>query len=229
MYFFDKYKNKIEYNEEIVEESIALTPVELFDRLKDNDIIVYDRGAEYGNYGITMDNELIRLSEGTDDGTADSQNWRYLICEEYDLPHYDSDVGNTTIDEYYRGKTWGKRGVEIGGTFTDIGAGWANTNKVMETYPSETDYMWYYINKHRTETGKQWFLPSKDELNILYENKDTIGNFSVIESYYYWSSSEYSNLYYCWVQLFKSGIDSGHQTNMGKTTTDIRIRLIRRL
>ena len=33
-----------------------------------------------------------------------------------------------------------------------------------------------------------WFLPSIDELNKLYENKDAIGGFTIFESY--WSSSE---------------------------------------
>jgi hypothetical protein len=48
-----------------------------------------------------------------------------------------------------------------------------------------------------------WFLPSKDELNILYLNKVAIGNFSNV---YYWSSSEMTNQSYsAWAQDFDTG------------------------
>lgn len=194
--------------------------------LPDNSVLFYDRGSTYGEYSVSVgeDEYPVRLSSGVDDGSTTSAYWRYMIAEEYDLPHYDSDVGTTTINASYRGKMWGVYGTEVGGTSTSIGTGLANTNKLIETYPSETDYIWYYINKHRTETGKQWFLPSKDELNILYENKDTIGNFSTSTSYYYWSSSEYSS-YFSWTQYFSSG----NQYNTIKDNTDRRVRLIRRI
>jgi len=38
--------------------------------------------------------------------------------------------------------------------------------------------------------GDGWRLPTKDELNILYKNKDKIGGFM---NYSYWSSTEYNN------------------------------------
>jgi hypothetical protein len=46
-----------------------------------------------------------------------------------------------------------------------------------------------------------WFLPSKDELNKLYLNKDVIGGFA--ESTY-WSSSELES-YPVWGQEFSAG------------------------
>lgn len=196
--------------------SVVLFPedssVNLWDRCSDNSIICYDRGESYGVY--IMKNREPKKISGTD--------WRYLICEEYDLPHYDSAVGTTTINEEYTGKTWGVYGTEVGGTSTGIGTGLANTNKLIETYPSETDYIWYYINKHRTKTGKQWFLPSQDELNILYKNKDTIGNFSTSTSYYYWSSSEHDSRY-----SYAQGFSLGAQVNFPKNRTAYRVRLLR--
>lgn len=193
--------------------------------LPDNSILFYDRGGDYGIYIIGEDGYPVRLSSGEDDGSATSAYWRYLICEEYDLPHYDSDVGDTTIDDSYNGKRWGAYGTEIGGTSTDIGTGLTNTNKIIETYSSETDYIWYYINKHRTETGKQWFLSSKDELNILYENKDAVGNFSAVPGYAsYWSSSEEDSVY-SWNQNF----NSGNQYSNKKNESIRRVRLLRRI
>lgn len=54
-----------------------------------------------------------------------------------------------------------------------------------------------------------WFLPSKDELNLLFLNKAAIGNFTTNgggTSGYYWSSSEFNNqLYSAWAQDFATG------------------------
>ena len=46
-----------------------------------------------------------------------------------------------------------------------------------------------------------WRLPTKDELNILYENKEKIGG---ITNGYYWSSTEYDNRS-AWGQSFANG------------------------
>lgn len=46
-----------------------------------------------------------------------------------------------------------------------------------------------------------WRLPTKDELNIMYQQKDHIGGFAYA---WYWSSSEKSTLY-AWKQNFNYG------------------------
>ena len=50
--------------------------------------------------------------------------------------------------------------------------------------------------------GTGWRLPTKDELNMLYENKEEIGGFA---SNVYWSSTEreYAN---AWIQDFINGV-----------------------
>ena len=57
-----------------------------------------------------------------------------------------------------------------------------------------------------------WYLPAKDELNVLYTNRVAIGGFDLGGSYpsgYYWSSSEYS--YGAWDQRFFGGAQNyGH-------------------
>ena len=54
-----------------------------------------------------------------------------------------------------------------------------------------------------------WYLPSKDELNKLYLNREAIGGFSTGN---YWSSSEFSNSD-AWDQMFNA---SGFQCNAHK-------------
>jgi hypothetical protein len=53
--------------------------------------------------------------------------------------------------------------------------------------------------------GNGWRLPSKDELDILYDNKDKIGGFA---RDYYWSSTEFDD-YDAWLQDFANG-SQGH-------------------
>ena len=60
---------------------------------------------------------------------------------------------------------------------------------------------WMEATKACADLGDGWRLPTKDELNILYENKDKIGGFAYT---YYWSSSE-SNAYNAWYFSFNNG------------------------
>ena len=117
------------------------------------------------------------------------------MCEEYDLNHYEPDLGTGGVEEEYSGKKWGFYGTITNIQDTAIGTGKDNTDQLISLNNNDSDTLWYYVNQHRTSTGKQWHVPSKDELNILYENKTTIGNFTVnlSEYRYYWSSSEYSS------------------------------------
>ena len=57
--------------------------------------------------------------------------------------------------------------------------------------------------------GKGWRLPTKDELNILYQNKNKIGVFA---SGYYWSFTEYDNN-----SGWRQNFDSGEQDDYYKT------------
>ena len=49
---------------------------------------------------------------------------------------------------------------------------------------------WEDAMKACADLGDGWRLPNREELNVLYENKDKIGGFG---DYGYWSSSEYDN------------------------------------
>lgn len=52
-----------------------------------------------------------------------------------------------------------------------------------------------------------WYLPAKDELNVLFTNRAAIGGFNTSGSYpagYYWSSSE-DDTNYAWNQRFSDG------------------------
>jgi hypothetical protein len=74
---------------------------------------------------------------------------------------------------------------------------------------------------HGDKTGKtygDWYLPSKRELNLMYQNKATIdatagaNGGSSFASDYYWSSTEYDNDY-AWIQNFLTGSQNGYLKN----------------
>ena len=107
-------------------------------------------------------------------------------------------------------KEWGSYRTLIGGTGTGIGTGKSNTAKIVK-----------WLNSHG-ETGRaaqlcdalvyggysDWFLPSKDELDLMYKNLflHRVGGFA---DWLYWSSSE-SSAGGAWEQDFDRGGQSGH-------------------
>lgn len=97
-------------------------------------------------------------------------------------------------------KVWGGYGIPVG-TDTAIGTGESNTEKIVsafgysEPYYFKTDYAAKVCADLVVIKGRvlynDWFLPSKDELNLIFENLkgSNIGGFS---DDWYLSSSEYS-------------------------------------
>ena len=90
-------------------------------------------------------------------------------------------------------------------TSTDIGSGQANTVLILSGCTGNTMIAATYCD-NLTLNGSDWFLPSKDELNQLYLQKDVVGN--VVEEDNYWSSSQY-NPECAWIQYFRNGTQSG--------------------
>lgn len=94
---------------------------------------------------------------------------------------------------------------ETGAIGTAIGTGLDNTNKIIKS-EGNSPLNSYAAGKARSYNGggyTDWFLPSKDELNKLYINRDAIG----FEYRYYWSSSENNtgSLSAVWSQNFAPG------------------------
>jgi len=101
---------------------------------------------------------------------------------------------------------WGCAETIIGGTEKGLGKGAANTLKIIGgcatpgTAASLCDQL---INSGYND----WYLPSEDELDKIFGNKDLILNSSfngVFGSFYYWSSTEY-NGQYARLQSFNEG------------------------
>lgn len=77
--------------------------------------------------------------------------------------------------------------VITGAIATAIGTGKANTRKIIEVQGMSGNYAALLCSKLRRNGYSDWFLPSRMELDALYEQKTVVG---VFENYPYWSSSE---------------------------------------
>ncbi len=79
-----------------------------------------------------------------------------------------------------------------------IGDGQANTTSIVNTQGSGT-YAASICDQLVLNGYSDWFLPSKNELDMLYQQKDVVGGFSASSSY--WSSSQ-SDAALAWKQQF---------------------------
>lgn len=127
-------------------------------------------------------------------------------------PDYDANVQHGLIAATYDQSTgiqWDNgSNLATGAAGIVIGTGNANTNTIVSIKGAGS-----YAAKlcYDLEIGgyNGWYLPSKDELNILFLNRDVIGGFAALP---YWSSTE-SGSNYAWHQCFSNGYQSN--TNMG--------------
>lgn len=181
-------------------------------------LIIYDNGseAEWGRYIVTDKNhDLVYYFAGTD-------------YENETLNNMDINIEN----KY--GYEWGGYGTATGISNNNIGAGLTNTNSLigMNLQPTTADWfvVWNKVSEFRSGRSDKWFVPSKDELNLIYINKDSLNGLTTINdensSPYYRSSSEASPLYlyFAWLQTF----NLGEQRNMAaKDSHAVRTRLCR--
>jgi hypothetical protein len=71
-----------------------------------------------------------------------------------------------------------------------------------EVYPKDLgEHNWEDAKKVCEDLGDGWRLPTREELHLMWLNRESIGGFATAN---YWSSSEY-NYDSAWVQSFSLG------------------------
>lgn len=91
---------------------------------------------------------------------------------------------------------WGCDGKYIDAVGTAVGTGAQNTEKILAAC-SEAVVAAKIASNYSLNGHDDWFLPSKDELALLLQQKDVVGGFAVD---YYWSSTEHTSRN-AWSQL----------------------------
>jgi hypothetical protein len=160
---------------------------------------------------------------------SESDGWQYLEAAPTDLLLGDSTY--THIFGYYRTSPTGDS--VLVGTATDIGTGKANTAALVAAMGSTAytssdssitttteNYAARLCDTHVIGTYDDWFLPSQDELDLMYDNLKVngLGGFSATG---YWSSSE-SGANVAWGQ----GFSGGNQVDVNKDYV-LRVRPVR--
>ncbi|WP_373520637.1 hypothetical protein [Aquiflexum sp.] len=128
---------------------------------------------------------------------------------------------------------WGCQGSAVTGTSTQVGFGRSNTEKVLAFHDALPNFYTNPTQCHPDNDGtvaarltinfenggyKDWFMPSLEEMNFLYDNRDKIGGFSNVE---YWSSCESNATNACVMSFI-----TGEQLSMPKSQLR-RVRVIR--
>jgi len=107
---------------------------------------------------------------------------------------------------------WGCYEQSIGGTSSAVGTGAANTTAIVSGCSEAFIAGWFCADL--TLGGyTDWFLPSKDELNLMYDNIGPgdelgLGNVGDFDDDYYWSSTQ-SGTSYAEAQNFAGGNQGG--------------------
>ncbi|GHV10530.1 hypothetical protein FACS189491_00160 [Spirochaetia bacterium] len=154
--------------------------------------------------GMSGSGGIVRIYRIGDTGPAgglifydkgnNSDGWRYLEAAPQDLGYAE----------------WGWReeedwGPEVSGTGTEVGRGRRNTQLIVDALRREayTGRAAQLCASFNYGGYTDWFLPSKDELDMMYKNlaMKGLGGFT---GDWYWSSSE-NNTDYVWGQSFSAG------------------------
>jgi uncharacterized repeat protein (TIGR02543 family) len=148
-----------------------------------------------------------------------SNDWRYL-----EAAPAETELPETEMDEDVE---WGAEGSFIGVTQTDVGSGKENTRLIVEYLDNNDETGAAKVCDMLVFGGKDdWFLPSQDELDLMYDNLynaiPSLGDFQAND---YWSSSELNNdnPSIVFTQDFSDGVQNrSHKGNAGTYVRAIR-------
>jgi hypothetical protein len=140
------------------------------------------------------------------DKGSKSDGWQYLEAAPGDLGEAE----------------WGAYRNTVSGTETAIGAGKKNTQLIVAFLKqnNETGCAAQLCDDYVLNGKRDWFLPSKDELDLMYKNigEQGRGDFGT----YYWSSSEDAHSYDAWFQSFSDGHQDYYRKNLGYSVRAVR-------
>jgi uncharacterized repeat protein (TIGR02543 family) len=167
-------------------------------------VVVYAKWVAYVLRDTGPAGGLVFYDKGSYSGTP---AWRYLEAAPSDQS---------------TGIGWSPSYGSVSATATAIGTGKANTDSIVGGFGVLTSYaarICKELNLGGYTTG--WFLPSKDELNLMYSylKVEGVGGFS---SGMYWSSSEINSTSAWWQQF-----SDGWQNYNDKVSDSCRVRAVR--
>jgi hypothetical protein len=127
---------------------------------------------------------------------------------------------------------WGLVGIDVAGTQTAIGSGKRNTRIVVEALAAipETGKAAQICDNLVTGGKDDWFLPSIDELFLMYENlhAEGLGNFKASPALpNYYSSSQHNSSAAKSVDYYSNGTKETTTKENDSAVSTARVRAIR--
>ena len=143
---------------------------------------------DIGGQNATLSIEVVTLAPG-----VSYQGGKVAYVLQSGDPGYSSTIPHGLIaanSDQSTGIAWGPNNTATGATAIDIGTGLANTNTIITSQGgSATNYAASLARTYNGGGYTDWYLPSKNELQKLYDNRIALGNnFSTTNRYH--SSSE---------------------------------------
>lgn len=114
-------------------------------------------------------------------------------------------VADSDLDSFIRWWEISTTMVYSGATGTAIGTGLTNTISIVNAQGNTGYYAAKLCNESTINGYSDWYLPSKDELNLMYINRSVIPNLTLNQGF--WSSSE-KDLNDAWIQNLTNGNQS---------------------
>ena len=160
-------------------------------------------------------------------------DWGRYICvdKNHDLSYYITGSDYVDSEDYKThpgtfGYEWGGYLTTTGVTSQEVGSGLSNTNSLISKNLQPNTSGWYVlwdkVKEFRNSRSDKWFVPSQDELNLVYNNKSSLSNLSLNNTPGYWSSSESD-----YIRAYYEDLDRGYQNDVYKYTHYDHTRLCR--
>ena len=115
----------------------------------------------------------------------------------------------------------GEKGIDIpGADRTAVGTGMQNTEDIIKQQGADSEYAAALCTGLSFAKCDDWFLPSKDELQLMYQVLSSDDNEGV-RFVNYWSSSEASD-YNSWINIFNQGLEATHNKELQFSVRAVR-------
>ena len=159
-------------------------------------------------------------SAATQSSTSNNSVASFTIGQAYHggIIFYIDNTGNhgliAATSDQGTGISWKKtKNVLTGATGNAVGTGLSNTQKIVAAQ-GNGNYAASLCLNYESGNFKDWYLPSKKELDLLYQQRNVVGNLSATN---YWSSTE-ATKGKAWDQEFGGGFqfkdDKGFTLNV---------------
>jgi hypothetical protein len=115
---------------------------------------------------------------------------------------------------------WGAGTIITNATGTAVGTGQANTTSIINAQ-GVGSYAASICDQLVINGYSDWYLPSKDELSYLYNQKSLVGGFGLGAKIIYWSSTE-TAMNAAWIENFNDGTQASYGKFTAYSTRAIR-------